>query len=220
MTNKRKKNKIAREIRHQFDLEFITSIKIAKGIWDDNVVNVLLDLGFHAESEIYYTCGRGCCYEYGDTIFSTKNKHGKYIELKEKELMKVKKNCVIKTRGGSKMSKKVLLSTTRNNGYGCSCCSRTWDDHEWVEKEDMLSFEEVIKKALNCDPYGDWGDTIEFVYEENGEYLYGYDIYVNRSYADIYIWIGEEKYPLKAKDKENLSEEELVKKYKQFADKN
>lgn len=114
------------------------------------------------------------------------------------------------------MSKKVLLTTTNNNGYGCGCCSQTWDYHDWVDKKEMLSLEEVIEKANNCDPYGDWGDTIEFIYEEDGEYLYGYELHVYRNYSDTYIWIGKEKLPFKTKDKEDLTKEELLKKFEAF----
>lgn len=87
----------------------------------------------------------------------------------------------------------ILKRTTRNNGYGCSCCSQTWDDAEWLDELLLPSFEEVLEKAINVIPYGKYGDDIYCVYERNGKTIYGYELDVNRNDYKTFIWIGEEK---------------------------
>lgn len=107
----------------------------------------------------------------------------------------------------------ILMRTTNNNGYGCSCCSRTWSDSDWMDEFLLPSFEEVVDAAICCEPYGEFGDTITCMYEKDGKVIYGYDIDVHKSNYTIYIWFGEEKYQFDTEGVNGLTKEQILKLY-------
>lgn len=96
MNKKKLKTKIAKSIRNRYNLDFITSLKISKTLLRDKIdsSNVLYDLGFKADREYVAVCARGCCFEYRDTFYYGKDKHGKYIQFKYKDLEQLKEKII------------------------------------------------------------------------------------------------------------------------------
>jgi len=107
------------------------------------------------------------------------------------------------------MNKKILLTTTTNNGYGCGCCMRTSDFTDWIDPSDILTVKETIQRALRVNPYSDYGDTIFFLYEDNGIELYGFDVSVSKNEFSIDFFVGDKRYKLDSTGKKGLTEEEL-----------
>lgn len=69
---------------------------------------------------------------------------------------------------------KVLERTEYNNGYGCSCCRRDWEETEWIKENDMIPFETLITetvKKLNKNAAD--GGCVSIIYESDGNILYG-----------------------------------------------
>ena len=87
----------------------------------------------------------------------------------------------------------ILKKTTRNNGYGCSCCSQTWDDSEWIDEMQLPSLEEVVDEALASEPFSQFGDTIYCAYERNGKMIYGYELDVRKREYTLYVLHGEKR---------------------------
>ena len=99
MKNKKLKTKLAREIRKQYGFDFITSIKLAKGVMKDNAPGVIHQLGFGAEAEQIPACGRGCCFVDGETIYFTRNHKDEYVRFKLKDLEQLKRLVIDKKEG-------------------------------------------------------------------------------------------------------------------------
>ena len=84
----------------------------------------------------------------------------------------------------------IIEFTESNNGYGCTCCSQTFDDHNWISEKDALTIEQMYVEAMNA--------TIDNIiskrYEKEGEILYGYrgDI-IHRRGLKVFFQIGNEK---------------------------
>ena len=105
-----------------------------------------------------------------------------------------------------------------NNGYGCSCCRRDWDNHEWIEESDMESLERIIDILY----YREWYDSdfnqLGLRYEKEGSIIYGYEIDYHRATDESYLLLGEERY--RFSDKEGgpgLSKEEALKKAQEWS---
>lgn len=75
---------------------------------------------------------------------------------------------------------KILKRKQFNNGYGCQCCRRDWEETEWIDESEMPTirdfFEnELIKFDQNCAD----GGCVGITYEKDGLVLFGVE-------ADIY----------------------------------
>lgn len=94
MTKKKLRSKLAKELRWQYDFGFVESIKIAKALLVDQIdtTNILLDLGYEIEREQIPTCGRGCCYEWGESFYSGTTEKNQYREFKYKDLKRILEN--------------------------------------------------------------------------------------------------------------------------------
>lgn len=105
----------------------------------------------------------------------------------------------------------ILERYETNNGYRCNCCSRGYDDADWIENSDMLSFEELLEVAYNFNDNID--GRIALQYESNGIVLYGYETFFGRRWTEVYIIIGNDSYLIVADnlDKEILSKEDVLK---------
>lgn len=116
------------------------------------------------------------------------------------------------------MGNKVLLSETRNNGYGCGCCGKEWTDEEWIDENEMMSFEALVHRAFNVNPLSDYGDFVDITYyDENEHCLYGYALRYGKDYCKVYIDIGEEHNILIKQDNEVVkTKEQLVTFYKEL----
>lgn len=64
----------------------------------------------------------------------------------------------------------IVQFLTYNNGYTCSCCSSTWDEHEWIKDEDVLTLDKIYDEAKSISADG----VISKMYEREGKELYGY----------------------------------------------
>jgi len=85
----------------------------------------------------------------------------------------------------------------------------------------MMTFEEVIHRALKADPSSKWGDTTDLCYYdelENG--IYGYSLSYGRDYCDVYIEIGANIYPIKKNGISLLTKEELIEIYREQKERN
>jgi hypothetical protein len=104
----------------------------------------------------------------------------------------------------------ILKSYTTNNGYGCSCCSRTYNDSDWIDEFTLPSFEEVVGAAFMVEPCGDFGDTIYLVYEGDGKIIYGYDLDVRKGGYTIRILIGDQQYTHDETGEKGLAKDQLL----------
>jgi len=77
MTNKKKRWKLARELR-EYGIDFITSQQMARQFAKGSlyVFEALEAGGFHSEPNYVATCGRGCCWEQFGVIYVGKDKNG------------------------------------------------------------------------------------------------------------------------------------------------
>lgn len=114
---------------------------------------------------------------------------------------------------------KILRREYYNNGYGCSCCRRDWEETTWIEEEKMISFETLLTETIKeFDKSCDDGGLVGFVYEKDGEVLYGIEANIYKVGWDFYAVIGEEEYLIKGYEGvhtnyRSYSIEEILNKY-------
>lgn len=106
---------------------------------------------------------------------------------------------------------KILERIETNNGYRCGCCASGTYWSEWIEEEDMLSFEELLDRAY------DYNDNIDGIivkqYERDGIVLYGYETYFSRTSTQVIFTINDKSYTIVAenlKDKKITSRAKLI----------
>lgn len=114
------------------------------------------------------------------------------------------------------MSEKINVVETRGNGYVCQCCSRTWEDEDWIEASEMMPFEELYERAVMVDPSNQYELTDLQYYDEFGNGIYGYSSSYGRSYLNVYLRIGEKDYLVRKNDTILLTKEEMETYYAQF----
>ena len=69
---------------------------------------------------------------------------------------------------------KVIERKIYNNGYGCSCCRRDWEDTEWIDGEEMISFKTLLTETIKeFNKNANNGGCVGIIYEKDGETLYG-----------------------------------------------
>lgn len=104
----------------------------------------------------------------------------------------------------------ILEKYEYNNGYRCSCCSSGYNDSDWIEESEALSFEELLDKAYDFNNNID--GKVNLQYEKDGKILYGYDTYFGKRYTRVYILIGENNYQIVADgtDDKIFSKKEII----------
>ena len=88
---------------------------------------------------------------------------------------------------------KVIKRTIYNNGYGCSCCRRDWEDTEWIDEEEMINFETLLKETIKkFDENAGNGGCVGIIYEKDGQTLYGITSTIYRAGWEFYAVFGGE----------------------------
>ena len=75
---------------------------------------------------------------------------------------------------------KVLKRMQFNNGYGCSCCRRDWEETEWINEDEIIDFETLLTETIKeFNKKASDGGCVGITYEKDGQTLYGIepDIY-------------------------------------------
>ena len=88
---------------------------------------------------------------------------------------------------------KVIERKIYNNGYGCACCHQDWEDTEWIDEEEMISFETLLTETIKefNENAGD-GGCVGIVYEKDGQTLYGIEPNIYRVGWEFYAVFGGE----------------------------
>lgn len=76
---------------------------------------------------------------------------------------------------------KVLKRMQFNNGYGCSCCRRDWEESEWIDEDEMPTIKdffenEMVQFDTNCAN----GGCVGITYEKDGMVLFGVETDIHR----------------------------------------
>ena len=103
----------------------------------------------------------------------------------------------------------ILERTESNNGYGCSCCRQDWEDSEWIDESEMMSFKAIIEEAYTNPLEGVVGRQ----YEVNGKILYGYRSDIFRAGSDVYIIDHDKELQITRICKPIISKEECFRKF-------
>ena len=107
--------------------------------------------------------------------------------------------------------RKVIKRTIYNNGYGCSCCRQDWEDTEWIDEEEMISFETLLTETIKeFDENAGCGGCVGLIYEKDGKTLYGIDSNIYRVGWEFYAVFGGDadydyEYELLIRDYEGVS---------------
>ena len=115
---------------------------------------------------------------------------------------------------------KILRREQYNNGYGCSCCRRDWEETDWIDEADAIDFETLLTETIkeldnNCSD----GGLVGIVYEKDGEVLYGIEANIYKVDWEFYAVFGDDK-ELLIKGYEGVSRrssysvDEILKEYK------
>ena len=116
---------------------------------------------------------------------------------------------------------KILRRRVWNNGYGCSCCARDWEDTDWIDPEEMIPFEDLFDHIdKNRESMSD-SHLIRDQYEKDGEILYGFSSRYYRVGEDTYIHWGEHRswlYKSSIHPEQCKSKEEIIAAVKEMQD--
>lgn len=91
---------------------------------------------------------------------------------------------------------KVLRRMQFNNGYGCSCCRRDWEDTEWIDEYEMIDFETMLTETIKeFDENAGDGGCVGIIYEKDGKTLYGIEPNIYKVGWEFYaVFDGEADY--------------------------
>jgi hypothetical protein len=93
----------------------------------------------------------------------------------------------------------ILVRNYYNNGYGCSCCRSDWEEVDWINESDMLSFEELIALAKESKEHVTDDDYhCGTIYQKDGKTLYGFTTKIYRSPIEISLVVGNKSFVVKS----------------------
>ena len=123
---------------------------------------------------------------------------------------------------------KVLKREFYNNGHGCSCCRKDWEETFWIDENEIPTIEEFFTKHLETfDLNASKGGLVGVCYENNGKILFGLKPQINTADWNFDAVWGDCEYPTRIEkvkercrdDKEiyyiKYHSEEIIKKYKE-----
>ena len=114
-----------------------------------------------------------------------------------------------------------------NNGYGCSCCRKDWEETNFIDESDMIPFETLLTDTIKkLERNIGYGGVVGIIYEKNNKTLYGVNSEIGRALSELSAVFGGEddgnylyEMPIKGyadiSDKE-YSPEEIIKAYKEY----
>lgn len=114
------------------------------------------------------------------------------------------------------MSKQIYIVETKGNGYVCGCCAKTWQEEDVIDPSEMISFDELIERAVVANPRNDYEIIGIQYYDAVEQPLYGYSLSYGKDYLHVYIDIGEDSYLLKENEDYVCTKEEVMEKYHLF----
>jgi hypothetical protein len=122
---------------------------------------------------------------------------------------------------------KVLKREFYNNGYGCSCCRKDWEEISWIDETEMPTVEEFFTEYLRTfDLNASQGGIVGISYESNGEILFGIEPQIYSADWNFVVKWGNVDYPTVVKKvRERIVEnhkhtikyysEDIINKYKE-----
>ena len=88
---------------------------------------------------------------------------------------------------------KVIERKIYNNGYGCACCRQDWENTEWIDEKEMISFETLLTETIKeFNKNANDGGCVGIIYEKDGKTLYGVDSNIYRVSWEFYAVFGGE----------------------------
>ena len=91
---------------------------------------------------------------------------------------------------------KVIIREFYNNGYGCSCCRRDWENSSWIDEKEMLSLDDLLAQIYKFDKHASGeGGCVGAQYESDGKILYGIKPEIYKTRWDFYFVFGDEDDP-------------------------
>lgn len=86
----------------------------------------------------------------------------------------------------------ILKRIQYNNGYGCQCCRRDWEEVEWVDEKEASDIKTFFKENLplfhqNCNA----GGKVGIKYQKEGVTVFGIEADIYKMGWDFYACKGE-----------------------------
>jgi hypothetical protein len=103
----------------------------------------------------------------------------------------------------------ILMTSSWDNGYNCTCCRQETEDIEWIQEKDAVSPEDLYDNRNAHLSSNEYFRNLGLKYERDGELLYGIERTIIKK--RIYFLIGEKRYLIEKKEDDSSEEKVFTK---------